>query len=254
MAALSLFEFEPQQLSRLCENDYDDYFRTSENYELQLDPPSRQNSREDDQQDSKQEKEEFDACNDLQFELENEHDPQDEESVELVQNVVHDEEYWARGVDQEPMQDEVVLEPDCNDDHPEQGNYLDPDTFFDFNQTSFKSESEIECFNCKSFHHQEVLSSPAPSYSESTRAPTVMTYDQDLQELDDLKEIDTRVKKVSTKQDGTLAFLRQCILELKAGIDIMFTNEELTMKKALWDYMIRIAKKTEIQKQPKKKR
>jgi len=53
-------------------------------------------------------------------------------------------------------------------------------------------------------------------------------------------------KDGSSKQDGTLAFLRQCILEFRAGMDILFNPQEEKLKASLWNYLLKIAKKVEI--------
>ena len=86
----------------------------------------------------------------------------------------------------------------------------------------------------------------------SSSTTLTVNADQEAYNVNDGKEVD-KLKKSSTKQDGTLAFLRQCILELKAGISSIFSSQEEELQNALWSYLMKTSKKTEIQKQPKKK-
>ena len=201
----------------------------------------------------------------LGCELEN---PQDTSMILLQNAPAFPQNEWMGGLEEEPMQSEIVLQIK---DICLQEICLDSCAFLDFspdvddddnekiNSTNKKNSKNI--LNHKvplknlnqELHSNHKLPLDEDNFLDiSFLASSNMNFIQEKHDGEDLKEVNNS-KKSSPKQDGTLAFLRQCIMELKTDIDIMFTPEESFLKKVLWNYLMKISKKVEIQKQPKKK-
>jgi hypothetical protein len=186
---------------------------------------------------------------------ENDHDSNDTSVIVFHQNEEKLEFDWQQEESSLQNHEVFVNLPE----HSE--NYLGPEAFLDFNQPIPKLEFEdfgqyaSQCNN-NCYQPTNVIASPVwnqpPTPVSTAFSEMNSTRDEDVMSVDDVKP---KAKKIpsSTKQDGTLAFLRQCILEIRAGIDILFTNREEHMKMSLWNYLMKISKKAEIQKQPKKK-
>ena len=271
MAALDFskyfIKFEPQIYGGCnSSNEYHDYW-DSENDAIILEFANNQNQNNENQM--------IEENNDLSYLLDNpimlgcELENSQDTSMVLLQNTPEfPQNEWMGGLEEEPMQSEIFLQIN---DICLQEICLDSSAFLDFspdvddgdnekinstNQENNKNipnhkvpqkdlNQECHCNHKLSLDKNNILDISLLTHSN-------MNFDQESHDGEDLKQVNSS-KKNSPKQDGTLAFLRQCIIELKTGIDIMFTPEENILKKVLWNYLIKIAKKVEIQKQPKKK-
>jgi len=252
MAATDFLEFDPDtEIQHLCDENYDNYFACSHLYQLNINVDSCILPDTEDQYNEVHHDFDFlqDQDKQLLMSLEHETDRKNQEAIFLEHQ--EEEPYWRNdlnNIDNVDIQREITVLPQGDENEPD---YLDPEAFLDFTQPSEMTWNTFQD-NLSPQIREEAqakfeVHSPVISLVDSAS-----TREDDLNSVDDLKLGDA-MKKGSTKQDGTLAFLRQCILEIKAGMDIIFSPQEDMLKQALWNYINKVSRKTEIQKQPKKK-